>query len=108
MNEPMPRIYTYAMAIATLAIEHGDEDDKLLNEKFEALKRVYGAVEYYAKEGFVERLVDTIMEKKAKMILGATSVKDVREIAGLPKPQYDGNKWYVSTKSVTEEEMVVW
>lgn len=108
MNEPMPRIYTYAMAIATLAIEHGDEADKLLNEKFEALKRVYGTVEYYAKEGFMKSLVDTIMEKKAKMILGATSVKDVREIASLPKPQYDGNEWYASANSVPEEEMVLW
>ncbi len=108
MNDPMPRIYTYAMAIATLAIEHDDEADKLLNEKFEALKKVYATVEWYAKDGFMERLLDTIMEKKAKMILDATSIKNVREIADPPKPQYDGNKWHASPSSVPEEEMVWW
>lgn len=37
MNDPMPRMYTYAMAIATLIVKHGDEKEKLLNEKFEWL-----------------------------------------------------------------------
>lgn len=104
----MPRMYTYAMAIATLAVEHGDEADKLLNEKFEALKKVYSTVEWYAKEGFMGRLLDTIMEKKSKMILDAASIKAVRELAAPPKPQYDGNKWYTSPNSVPEEEMVWW
>lgn len=108
MNDPMPRTYTYAMAIATLAIEHGDEADKLLNAKFDALKKVYSTVEWYAKDGFMERLLDTIMEKKSKMILEAASIKTVRELANPPKPQYDGNKWYASPNSVPEEEMVWW
>jgi len=108
MNDPMPRIYTYAMAIAMLAIEHGNEADKLLNEKIEALKKVYATVEWYAKDGFMGRLLDTIMEKKAKMILDATSIKNVRELADPPKPQYDGNKWHTSPNSVPEEEMVWW
>ena len=108
MNNPMPRMYTYAMAIAALIVKHDDENDKLLNEKFEAIKRVYATVEWYAKDGFMEQIVDTIMEKKAKMILDATSVKDVRELDNPPKPQYDGNKWYNSPNSVPEEEMVWW
>lgn len=108
MNDPMPRMYTYAMAIATLIVKHGDEKEKLLNEKFEAIKRVYATVEWYAKDGFMERLVDTIMEKKAKMILEATSIKDVRELSSPPKPQRDGDKWYLSQNSVPEEEMIWW
>lgn len=57
MSDPMPRMYTYAMAIATLIVKHDDEGDKLLNEKFEAIKQVYATVEWYAKDGFIERIV---------------------------------------------------
>lgn len=56
MNNPMPRMYTYAMAIAALIVKHDDENDKLLNEKFEAIKRVYATVEWYAKDGFMEQI----------------------------------------------------
>lgn len=108
MNNPMPRMYTYAMAVAMLAIDHTDELDKLINEKLQALKRTFALVEKYAKDGFERRIVDTIMEKKSKMILDATSVNDVREISALPKPYYDGNKWRSSKNSVPEEEMVWW
>lgn len=108
MNNPMPRMYTYASAITKLAFEHDNEPDKLFNEKFAALKKVYATVEWYAKDGFIDPIVDTIMEKKAQMILDATSVKDVRELSEPPKPQYDGNKWHSSKNSVPEEEMVWW
>lgn len=108
MNNPVPRMYTYAMAIAMLVIDHSDEPDKLVSEKLQALKRTFALVETYAKDGFERRIVDTIMEKKSKMILDATSVNDVRELSVPPKPYYNGNKWLSSKNSVPEEEMVWW
>jgi len=39
-----------------------------------------------AHKGFDERLLDSIMEKKAKLILAATSIKDVKDLGDPPKP----------------------
>lgn len=60
------------------------------------------------KMALMKKILDAIMEKKARMILDATSIQDVRELSNPPKPYYDGNKWICSKNSVPEEEMIWW
>ena len=108
MEAEYPRTYTYAMAIATLLLGSKGENEKLANEKFEALRKTASLLESYASRSFDERLLDVIMEKKAKMILEATKVSDVREIATPKAPEFLGDGWSVSRFSVPEEEMILW
>ena len=42
------------------------------------------------------------------MILDATSIDDIREIANPPKIRFGGNRWIASKNSVPEEEMILW
>ena len=107
-HSPVPRMLTYTTAIAELFMLAEGEKDKLLQAKFDALRASYARVEYYAKQGIANEITDTIMEKKAKMILDATTVQTVRELAAIPKPRYTGAEWIVSPNSVPEEEMVMW
>lgn len=108
MTEAMPRCFSLCMAIAALLVECGTTPEKLLDEKLIALRRVNGRLKWYEKENYDEKILDSIMAKKAKMILKATTVKDIREIAAIPRPRYDGRKWYTSPYSVPEEEMILW
>ena len=55
-----------------------------------------------------KRILDAIMEKKARLILNAISIQDVLELSNPPKPYYDGGKWMCSKNSVPEEEMIWW
>lgn len=108
MSDRNPRMLTYAMAIAELFVSPEGQKESLLHEKFEALRKSWSCIEIYAKDGFSEKILDAIMEKKARMILDAKTVKDVRELSEPPKPYYTGNGWAVSRNSVPEEEMVLW
>lgn len=108
MNDPMPRLYVYAMSVATIIMEADRTPEKLLEAKLKSLEKVYSLVEWYARDGIDERLVDTIMEKKAELILRAKSIQDVWEIADPPKPEFDGNTWIISKNSVPEEELIWW
>lgn len=107
MNDPKPRDYTFAETLATL-LTNDIGSKKLWGAQADALRRVHGICESHAKEGFDRRVVDTIMEKKARMILEATTVKALKEISNPPKPKYDGRAWHLSDNEVPEEEMIWW
>lgn len=108
MTGPMPRHYSLAKGIATLIMACETMPEKILEAKFDALRKVNGMLNWYAKENFDEKILDSIMAKKAEMILQAATVKDIREITAPPKPKYNGGKWYTSPNSVPEEEMILW
>lgn len=108
MHDPMPRAYIFAQTAATIVAEYDEKPTQLQREKLVALGKVFTATNSYSMDGFMREIVDTIMEKKAKLILAATTVKDVRELSLPPKPYFDGAKWHISKNSVPEEEMVLW
>lgn len=108
MDDVNPRIYTYAMTVAELVVNIDGQKDSLIEAKIKALKKSWALLEHYAKDGFSEYVLDVIMEKKSKLILDATSTKDLKEISEPPRPHYDGNKWWISKNSVPEEEMIWW
>lgn len=49
-----------------------------------------------------------MVEKRLKLIAGATTIKDIKEIENEPKPRYTGNGFVTGKFSVPEEEMIVW
>ena len=106
MNDRKPRMLTYAMAIAELITSSEGQKENLLYEKFEALRKSWSFTELYARDGFDEKILDVIMEKKSRMILDAKTIKDVQELSEPPEPHYTGNGWVVSENSVPEEEMI--
>jgi len=103
-----PWEYVFASTLATLVFEDEKAPEKLTIAKVEALRKVFGVIRKYEAENFDRALIDAIMEKKAKMILEATTMGAIHEIAGLPKPRYDGVEWYTSKYSVPEEELILW
>lgn len=106
-NHP-PWEYVFAYTLAKLVFEDEKTSEKLTIAKVEALRKVAGVIRKYEAENFDRALIDAIMEKKAKMILEATTMGAVHDIAGLPKPRYDGAEWYTSKYSVPEEELILW
>lgn len=111
MKEYLPKEYTFAQALTTCCAECADSSkktEKLNTEKVEALRTAYAILRSYEEEHFDSRLLDCIMEKKAAMILAATAIKDVKEIAQPPKPYYNGNEFVLSANSVPEEELICW
>lgn len=80
----------------------------LEERKLDALRKSWALLESYAADGFDERILDAIMEKKAQMILASTSIEELRRLAAPPKPHYDGNVWRSSPNSVPEEELIWW
>ncbi len=93
-NEYPQRLISYAKAIAELLLYDEVQSAKLLDEKFQALKKTWAITEHYASNGFLEVILDAIMAKKSRLILDATSVRDIREIAAPPRPRFNGSEWF--------------
>ena len=106
MQDHMPRIFVYAMSIAEFVVSM--QPDKLAADRLGALRKTWALVESYAEDGFDEKVLDAIMEKKADMILKASSIRDIRELSQPPKPSFDGRRWHTAKNAVPEEEMVWW
>lgn len=109
MIKQSPRLLTYARALASLGVDSKKSKRRNLEEKkFDALRKTWALLESYAADGFDERILDAIMEKKARMILASTSIGELRRLAAPPKPYYDGSAWKGSPNSVPEEELIWW
>lgn len=107
-GDPLPWEYVYTFTFVELVFKDEKVPGRLTTAKLDALRKVAGIVETYEKYDFNRKIVDAIMEKKAKMLLEATTHEAIQEIVSLPKPYYDGTKWHVSKYSVPEEELVLW
>ena len=109
MNDRNPRMLTYAMAIAELITSSEGQKENLLYEKFEALRKSWSFTELYARDGFDEKILDVIMEKKSRMILDAKTIKDrpvLFDIKVLPKTMTDGygSWWRVGDTEVSQRQ----
>lgn len=108
MKESIPKELSYAMAVAELVLNMDGQSDKLVGEKLNALRKSWSLLEYYEAQFFDGAILDAIMEKKAKMILGTTNIQDIRALGNPPTPCYDGNSFSTAKNSVPEEEMIWW
>lgn len=108
MNNPCPRGLTYRMTVASIVLDQEVRKDRLIDKKLDALHRTWSLLGKYAEDGFDNKILNTIMEKKADSILRVTSAADLHELSRPPRPRYIGSKWYISNNSIPEEELICW
>jgi len=60
----MPKDFIFAKTVATIFL---NPEDKLCEKRFDALKKVYGYMNWFTEQGFSDAVVDTIMSKKAEI-----------------------------------------
>ena len=107
MEKAAPREYTFATSIVSVLMDE-KEPERIRDEKFKALRKAMGLTERYLKDGIRPDLIDVIMEKKAALIMNASTLTDIRKAADPPKPHYNGNAFVDDPLQVPEEEMVLW
>lgn len=57
-----------------------DMNDKVRELRFTALKTLQGQLNYYKKLGYIDELINGIAEKKAEMIMQATSKTEMDRV----------------------------
>ena len=81
---------------------------KVLELRMKALATLRGQIEYYRKLGYVERLIEGIAEKRAAMIMKATTKTEMDKVMKPRAPRYDGGKFVPDEYNIPEEEMIAW
>ena len=81
---------------------------KVLELRMKALATLRGQIEYYRKLGYVERLIEGIAEKRAAMIMTATTKTEMDKVMKPRAPRYDGGKFVPDEYNIPEEEMIAW
>ena len=83
-------------------------DERIRTLRLEAVGRLQNILDYYAKLGYMDRLLNPIAEKKSEMIARATSKTEIEKIIKLRCPHYNGNQFFSDEYSVPEEELIGW
>ena len=81
---------------------------KVLELRMKALATLRGQIEYYRKLGYLERLIEGIAEKRAAMIMKATTQTEMDKVMRPRAPRYDGGKFVPDEYNIPEEEMIAW
>ena len=81
---------------------------EVLELRMKALATLRGQLEYYRKLGYVERLIEGIAEKRAAMIMKATTKTEMDKVMKPRAPRYDGGKFVPDEYNIPEEEMIAW
>ena len=101
------RIMEFAQA-ACMMPDPAGESKSLTDARARAAQTTLQRATYYRGQGIRNDLVHAVVEKRLKLIAGATTVKDIKEIENEPKPRYTGNGFVTGRFSVPEEERIVW
>lgn len=100
--------FNYVLIPAYADLVCDDMPERIRDLRFDALKKLQARLTQYQKRGILPRLIYAVAEKKCKMIMEATTKKEMVEILGLPCPRYDGNKFITGKYHVLEEELICW
>lgn len=101
------RIMEFARA-ACIMPDPKNESKTLSDARTKAAQTTLQRAAFYRKQGIRNDLVHAVVEKRLKLIAGATTVKDINKIENEPKPRYTGNEFVTGKFSVPEEEMIIW
>lgn len=82
--------------------------DRVRGPRFDALRQLKGHLDFYQKRGYLPKLLSGIAEKKAEMILAATSKTEMDKLLKPRCPYYDGNRFVPDEYNVPEEELICW
>lgn len=85
-----------------------DIPDRVRELRFDALRQLQGHLGFYQQRGYLPMLLSRIAEKKAEMILTATSKTEMDKLLKPRCPHYDGNRFVPDEYSVPEEELICW
>lgn len=95
------------MRVADVLLDE-DSPTKVLELRMRALATLRSQLEYYRKLGYVERLIEGIAEKRAAMIMKATTKTEMDKVMRPRAPHYDGGKFVPDEYNIPEEEMIAW
>ena len=95
------------MRVADVLLDE-DSPTKVLELRMRALATLRSQLEYYRKLGYVERLIEGIAEKRAAMIMKATTKTEMDKIMKARAPRYDGGKFVPDEYCIPEEELIAW
>ena len=95
------------MKVADVLLDE-DSPTKVLELRMRALAMLCGQLDYYRKLGYVERLIEGIAEKRAAMIMKATTKTEMDKVMKPKAPRYDGGKFVPDEYNIPEEEMIAW
>lgn len=82
--------------------------DKIKELRINGLLELNNYLEYYNNCGYMEKLINKIAEKKAKMIMQITSKSEMKKLLKPSRPHYDGSKFTTDKYYVIEEELIGW
>ena len=82
--------------------------DKIKEIRINGLLELNSYLEYYKNCGYMEKLINTIAEKKAKMIMQITSKSEMKKVLKPSCPNFDGSKFITDKYHVIEEELIGW
>lgn len=95
------------MRVADVLLDE-DSPSKVLELRMRALATLRAQLDYYRKLGYVERLIEGIAEKRAAMIMKATTKTEMDRVMKPRAPRYDGGKFVPDEYNIPEEEMIAW
>lgn len=83
--------------------------DAVRELRFTALRTLKAQLLFYRKQdGYVEKLLAGIAQKKGKMILSVTSKTEMSKLLHPSGPYYDGNRFIAGPYLTPEEELIAW
>ena len=86
----------------------GDKPEKVQTLQFSALRQLQARLHYYDKRGYSDKLINAIAEKKAEMIMRATTKTEMDKVLHAPSPHYTGGGFVTDQYCVPEEELIGW
>ena len=86
----------------------GDKPEMVQALQFTALRQLQARLHYYEKRGYSEKLINAIAEKKAEMIMRATTKTEMEKVLHAPSPHYTGGGFVADQYCVPEEELIGW
>lgn len=95
------------MKVAEVLVDE-ETPAKVQELRMRALATLRGQVEYYRKLGYIERLIEGVAEKRAAMIMKATTKTEMDKVMKARAPRYDGGKFVPDEYCIPEEELIAW
>ena len=100
--------FEYVTALTKVLCEE-NISDKVLELRFNGVRRLKRIVEGYAREGIIALPLMEIWKHKLPFVLGATSKTAMEEILLPSAPRYFGGRFQPKTEYHSEaEEMILW
>lgn len=92
-------------ALTKILLDEKISDD-LRSLRIDGLNKLYSYLEYYKDCMYMESLINTIAEKKAKMIMQIKSKEKMNKMLTPSSPRFDGIKFISDEYNVIEEELI--